>query len=175
LKRRIPAVADNRPRFDPLGLLQALDRHRVTYIVVGSFARIIQGADEMTRGVDVVPAMREENLRRLDLALDELGARRADRKKLTPLQDDPSPEPVLALATDLGALKVIPQPEGTRGYDDLRRAATREYLGKGVRSSVASVGDLARMISAVGREDDIPKLMAMRRIAELEVGRGLEL
>jgi hypothetical protein len=168
-------VADNRPRFDPLGLLQTLDRHRVNYIVVGSFARIIQGADEMTRGVDVVPAMREENLRRLDLALDELGARRADRKKLAPLQDDPSPEPVLTLTTDLGELKVIPQPEGTRGYDDLRRAATREYLGKGVRSSVASVGDLARMISAVGREDDIPKLMAMRRIAELEVGRGLEL
>ena len=168
-------MADNRPRFDPLGLLQTLDRHRVAYIVVGSFARIIQGADEMTRGIDVVPAMREENLRRLDLALDELGARRVDRKKLAPLQDDPSPEPVLTLTTDLGELKVIHQPEGTRGYDDLRRAATREYLGKGVRSSVASVGDLARMISAVGREDDIPKLMAMRRIAELEVGRGLEL
>ena len=161
--------------FDPLGLLQTLDRHRVTYIVVGSLARIIQGADEMTNGVDIVPPMREENLRRLDLALEELGARRTDRKKLAPLQNDPSPEPVLALSTDLGELKIVSQPEGTRGYDDLRRAATREYLGQGVRSSIASVGDLARMISALGREDDIPKLMAMRRIAELEVRRGLEL
>jgi hypothetical protein len=168
-------VADNRPSFDPLGLLKTLDRHRVTYIVVGSLARIIQGADEMTDGVDIVPAMREENLRRLNLALDELGARRTDRRKLAPLQGDPTPEAVLALNTDLGELKIVPQPEGTRGYDDLRRAATREYLGKGVRSSIASVGDLARMISAVGREDDIPKLMAMRRIAELDVGRGLEL
>jgi hypothetical protein len=168
-------VAERRPKFDPLGLLQTLERHRVTYIIVGGFARIIQGADEMTRGVDIVPAMRDENLRRLDLALEELGARRTDRKKLTPLQSDPSPEPVLVLATELGELKIVPQPEGTRGYDDLRRAATREYLGRGVRSSVASVGDLARMISAVGREDDIPKLMAMRRIAELEVGRGIEL
>ncbi len=161
--------------FDPLGLLKTLDRHRVTYIVVGGFARIIQGADEMTNGVDIVPPMREENLRRLDLALEELDARRTDRKKLTPLQNDASPEPVLALSTDLGELKIVPQPEGTGGYDDLRRAATREYLGKGVRSSIASVGDLARMISALGREDDIPKLMAMRRIAELDVGRGLEL
>jgi hypothetical protein len=161
--------------FDPLGVLQALDNHRVSYIVVGSLARIIQGADEMTNGVDIVPPMREETLRRLDLALAELGARRTDRKKLAPLQNDPSPEPVLALATDLGELKIVPQPEGTGGYDDLRRAATREYLGKGVRSSIASVGDLARMISALGREDDIPKLMAMRRIAELDVGRGLEL
>jgi len=168
-------VADNRPSFDPLGLLKTLDRHRVTFIVVGSLARIIQGADEMTDGVDIVPAMREENLRRLDLALDELDARRTDRKKLTPLQNDPTPEAVLTLSTDLGELKGVPQPEGAGGYDDLRRAATREYLGKGVRASIASVGDLARMISALGREDDIPKLMAMRRIAELEVGRGLEL
>ncbi len=161
--------------FDPLGLLKTLDRHRVTYIVIGGLARIVQGADEMTNGVDIVPPMREENLRRLDLALEELGARRTDRKKLAPLQSDPAPEAVLALTTDLGELNIVPQPEGTRGYDDLRRAATREYLGKGVRSSIASVGDLARMISALGREDDIPKLMAMRRIAELEVGRGLEL
>lgn len=161
--------------FDPLGILQALDNHRVSYIVVGSLARIIQGADEMTNGVDIVPPMREETLRRLDLALAELGARRTDRKKLAPLQNDPSPEPVLALTTKLGELKIVPQPEGTGGYDDLRRAATREYLGKGVRASIASVGDLARMISALGREDDIPKLMAMRRIAELDVGRGLEL
>ena len=168
-------MAENRSNFDPLGLLKTLDRHRVTYIVVGSLARIIQGADEMTDGLDIVPAMREENLRRLDLALEELGARRTDRRKLTPLQNDPSPEPVLALTTDLGELKIVPQPEGTRGYDDLRRAATREYLGKGVRSSIASVGDLARMISALGREDDIPKLMAMRRIAELDVGHGIEL
>ncbi len=161
--------------FDPLGVLQALDNHRVSYIVVGSLARIIQGADEMTNGVDIVPPMREETLRRLDLALAELGARRTDRKKLAPRQNDPSPEPVLALTTKLGELKIVPQPEGTGGYDDLRRAATREYLGKGVRASIASVGDLARMISALGREDDIPKLMAMRRIAELDVGRGLEL
>jgi len=88
-------VANNRSSFDPLGLLKTLDRHRVTYIAVGSLARIIQGADEMTNGVDIVPAMRAENLRRLDLALDELGARRTDRKKLTPLQSDPSPEAVL--------------------------------------------------------------------------------
>ena len=83
---------------------------------------------------------------------------------------------MLVLTTDLGELKIVAQPEGTRqGYDDLRRAATREYLGKGVRSSVASVGDLARMISAVGREDDVPNSMAMRRIAQLEACRGIEL
>ena len=117
-----------------------------------------------------------ENLRRLDLALDELGARRADRKKLTPLQDDPSPEPVLELTTDLGETEGHP-PAGrdaraTTTSDEPPRGSTS---ARGCAPSVASVGDLARMLSALGREDDIPKLMAMRRIAELEVGRGLEL
>ena len=68
-------MADSQPAFDPLAMLAALDRQRVTYIVVGGFARVIQGAEETTRGVDLVPSMREENLRRLDLALQELNAR----------------------------------------------------------------------------------------------------
>jgi hypothetical protein len=40
---------------------------------------------------------------------------------------------------------------------------------------VASVDDLARMVAAFGREQDMPKLMQLRYIAELEVSRGIEL
>src|SRR4051794_20971852 len=82
---------------------------------------------------------------------------------------------VLELRTDRGELKIVPRPEGTRGYDDLRRAATREPLGSGVRPSVASVGDLARMLAALGREGDEPRLRALHRLAELERQVGLEL
>ena len=167
-------MAEQKARPDPLGLLQTLDRHRVNYILIGALARIVQGAEEMTYGVDIVPAMREENLRRLDAALQELGARRTDGTELGSLQAAET-EPVLELTTQRGELKIVPQPEGTRGFEDLRRAATREYLGRGARVAVASVGDLARMVSALGREDDIPKLIAMRRLAELELSRGLEL
>src|SRR5215207_5548676 len=39
---------------------------------------VVQGADEITRSIDIVPSTREENLRRLDAALAELGARRPD-------------------------------------------------------------------------------------------------
>lgn len=59
----------------------------------------------------------------------------------------------------------VRQPAGTRGgYDDLRRAATREPIGKGLRPSVASTADLARMLAALGREADMPKLLALRRL-----------
>lgn len=77
-------------------------------------------------------------------------------------------------ATDYGELKVVPEPAGTRGYDDLRRAATREPLGRGVRPSAASTGDLARMLSALGRERDLPKLLQLRRVMELERGLTIE-
>jgi len=161
------------PEFDPIAIFKALDRALVSYIVVGGLARVIQGTDELTDGVDVVPALREENLRRLDLALGDLNARRRDGKKTLALAD----VDVLDLETDLGELKIDPEPAGTRGYDDLRRAASREHLGSGVRVAIASVGDLARMTAALGREQDEPDLRMLHRIAEIDhsLGHGLEL
>lgn len=154
------------PKFDPLGLLATLDRHRVAYIVVGAFARVVQGAEEITRGVDIVPSPRPENLRRLAAALDDVNAR-------GPALDEE--RAVYGYATDRGELKVVPEPEGTAGYEDLRRAATREPLGQGLRPSVASTADLARMLAALGREEDVPKLRSLRLLMELERGLSLEL
>jgi hypothetical protein len=165
------SVAEPRPRFDPYGLLQALDRHRVTYIVIGGFARVIQGTEEVTRGLDIVPSTRPENLRRLDAALRDLGARGRDGQELTVDEDTIVAQPLFELTTEHGELKIVPEPIGTRGYDDLRRAATREPLGRGVRPSVASIGDLARMVSALGDEERLPQLMQLRRLVELERAR----
>lgn len=83
-------------------------------------------------------------------------------------------EAVVDFRTDYGEVKVVPYPEGTRGYDDLRRDVTREPIGKGLRPSVASPADLARMLSALGREQDIPKLRMMRRLIELDRGLSIE-
>ena len=159
------------PRFDPIGMLATLDRHRVSYVLVGGLARVIQGAEEVTSGVDIVPSMRPENLRRLEQALRDLGATTGERTR--PVLGEHTPSP-LELATDRGELKVVPEPAGTRGYDDLRRAAAREPLGSGVRPSVASLGDLGRMLASLGRESDLDRLRSLRRLAELEPGRGLD-
>jgi hypothetical protein len=159
-------------RFDPYALLQALDQRRVTYIVIGGFARVLQGTEEVTRGLDIVPSTRPENLRRLDVALRDLDARRPDGHDLTMDETTIATEPVLELTTEHGELKIVPEPLGTRGYDDLRRAASREPLGRGLRPSVASVGDLARMVSALGDEERLPQLMQLRRLVELDLVRG---
>ena len=86
---------------------------------------------------------------------------------------------VLELQTDAGELKIVPEPDGTRGYDDLRRRARREPIGRGLRPSVASPDDHARMLAALDREQDQVPLQTLQRLIELERelhrGRGLSI
>ena len=137
----------------------------LSFVVIGAFARVIHGTAELTDGMDITPSMREENLFRLAKALDDLNARRTDGKELdlSRVRD-----PVVELDTRAGELKLVPEPAGSHGYDDLRRHASREPLGRGVRPQVASPGDLARMLGAFEREHEIPTLLRLRRVIELD-------
>ena len=168
-------MSGSRQPFDPYAILAALERQRVTYIVVGAFARVIQGAEEITDGVDIVPSLRGENLRRLALALEDLGAHSREGKTVALEEATIREHPLLELHSPQVELKIIPEPAGTRGgYDDLRRAATREPLGKGLRPSVAATRDLARMLAALDREHDRPRLQQLRQLSELERGLTIE-
>ena len=155
--------------FDPYALLQALERRRVTYVVIGGLGRVLHGSGEVTDGLDIVPSTREENLRRLGLALEDLNARRADGKPPS-LERDLVGRGVLELETDAGELKVVPEPSGTQGYDDVRRRAERPPIGHGLRPAVASVDDHARMLAALDREQDREPLAVLQRLIELEHG-----
>ncbi|HET9545406.1 MAG TPA: hypothetical protein VFO88_07495 [Gaiellaceae bacterium] len=164
-------------RFDPLALVAAFEREGASYVLVGALARVLQGADELTRGVDFTPSLREKNLERVEAALEHLEAQAADRRKTSVAERIVRGEEVIRYRTRAGELKLVPRPEGTEGYDDLRRRARREYLGQGVRAQVASINDLARMLAAREREQDLEPLLALRRLHELErtIGRSLEL
>src|SRR6266508_2476025 len=103
-------MAEGGPKFDPLGLLATLDRHRVAYIVIGAFGRVIQGAEEITRGVDIVPSTKPENLRRLEAALADLEARRIDGRVVDFEQQEDADEHAIELSTPRGELKVVLEP-----------------------------------------------------------------
>jgi hypothetical protein len=164
--------------FDPIAILRALDVEGVRFVVVGALGRVIHGSGEVTDGLDIAPSPKTDNLRRLAVALDELNARRLDRKPLA-VEDDLAREAVLELQTDAGELKIVLEPAGTQGYDDLRRGATHEPLGRGLRPTVASLGDHARMLAALSRDHDQEALRTIRRLIELERtrtrGRGLHI
>lgn len=150
------------PVFDPYAVLAALDRERVSYVVIGAFARVVHGSAETTDGLDVVPSLREENLRRLDRALDDLEANQQALEKRLAVSKP------LTVQTRAGELRLVSEPWGTRGYDDLRRRAVHEHLGRGVRTPVASIVDCVRMLDASDRSADAERLRRLRRLMELE-------
>jgi hypothetical protein len=150
------------PPFDPYAIFAALERERVAYVVIGGFARVVHGSAETSDGLDVVPSLREENLRRLGRALEQLEAPQPDlAERVAALK------PVTA-DTRAGELRIVPEPWGTRGYDDLRIRAFRENLGRGARPQVASLVDCVRMLEASEREPDAERLQRLRRLMELE-------
>lgn len=159
--------------FDPRAILAALERNYVEYVAIGGFGRVLRGSDELTRGVDICPSLTPNNLERLEAAVREFDARQA--RRLLALGDQaPRGKEVVSLTTGAGELKVVPAPAGAPGgFADLRRAATREHLGHGLRPLVASTADLARMAAALHPQKDPDRLRELRRIMELEVEREL--
>jgi hypothetical protein len=151
--------------FDPVAILAALERHRVSYVVVGELAGVIHGSGMTTRTVEIAPSLKPENLERIARALTDLAATKRETTRLAQLEPEADP---LVVATDRGGVVITPTPPGSRGYEDLRRAARREPLGHGIRPPVASLPDLIRTIDASAQPKLAPLERRLRRAVELE-------
>ncbi len=159
--------------FDPLAIVAALERNYVGYVLIGGLAQVLRGADLVTMGVDICPSFARDNLDRLARAVSELDAQAADGRPVALGEQSLSDKPVIELMTSAGELKVIASPAGVpNGYVDLRRAASREDLGHGLRPLVGSTGDLAAMAAALHRASDIDRLPTLRRLIELQGRRS---
>ena len=159
-------MSNNAGPFDPYAILRALEAEKIGYVVVGAFARVVHGSGETTRGIDISPSLRDDDLRRLARVIDELGGRGRDGEPITAEQlVDGERTKTL---TPAGELAVVPTPWGTRGYDGLRIRANRENLGSGVRPPIASLADCVRMLDASNRAVDHERIQRIRRMMELE-------
>lgn len=157
-------------------VLEVLERHRVRYVVIGGFAAQLHGSPYDTSDVDVTPDRGRANLERLAEALGELGAEIRTEAGKVPPPLVLEPEALdrfqnLALTTVHGNLDVCLAPDGTHGFDDLRRAATRERITEALEVSVASLADVIRSKEAAGREKDRLHLPTLRRLLERASGR----
>jgi len=147
------------PVFDPRALIATLERHRVDYVVIGALARVLHGSAETTDELDISPSTKERNLQRLEKALAELAPDTGvDADRLSA----PS-EPVLRVETVHGKLAIVPEPAGTRGYDDSNAPPGASTSAKGLRPQVASTADLGRMLNTLRRDGDLENLRALRR------------
>ena len=68
--------------------------------------------------------------------------------------------------TKHGYLDIALLPDGTRGYDDLRRSATQEKITDTVTIFVAALADVIRSKEAAGREKDRAVLPILRQVLE---------
>ena len=118
--------------FDPLRILAGLQAHGVSYVLIGGLAAAAHGSPVETDDVDIcLPAEDDENLKRLGLALDDLGARPGT---------DPPGEHRVSFSTIAGRLDCLENP---MGFADLDASAAKMDLGRGVVARVASIEDLS--------------------------------
>ena len=143
--------------FDPLRLLEALERHRVRFVVIGGIAGRLLGSPTVTRDLDICYARDTSNLTALAAALEELHAQLRGVEPGLPFHPDLrtlKAGDAFTLQTDAGDLDIMATPAGTSGYRDLARTATLTELGN-ARVLVAGVDDLIRMKRAAGRPKDL--------------------
>lgn len=155
---------------DDAFLLRALTDRRVRFVVVGGMAVRAYGSSLVTADLDITPARSRDNLDRLAVALNAMGAQR--RRKNAEVG-----EPTLwtsgslkgrrgvAMVTPYGVLDLAIVPQGTGGYRDLARNATQRTVA-GLKVLVASNEDLQRMKKARNLPRDRAALIELRRLAK---------
>ncbi|MGH3535895.1 MAG: hypothetical protein ACRDQG_14475, partial [Pseudonocardiaceae bacterium] len=132
--------------YQPDKILGVLERHAVRYVVIGGLAAEIHGSPYITRDVDVTPARDRQNFDKLAAALRELEAKLRVVDLDEPLEialDERSFDQgtTWTFVTRHGNLDIALLPDGTRGFDDLKRGATRERLSDDLEVDVASLAD----------------------------------
>lgn len=133
--------------FQPLRIVESLQRHGVDYIVIGGIAGTLHGSDAVTNDFDICYRRSQANHRELVGALKDLQAVLRGAPPGLPFNLD---ERTLkngdsfTFETIAGNFDCLATPTGTTGYADLiRDAETMDVDGTPVR--VASLRDLIRM------------------------------
>jgi hypothetical protein len=161
------------PAFDPTEIVRVLDEHHVAFIVIGGLAAALHGSDVVTVDLDVTPLSTRDNLERLSAALLDLDVtiRSAGEPGGVPFVPHPdllARTAMLNLVTRAGDLDLVFRPEGSDGFEDLRRDASSVTID-GVTILVASLADVIRSKEAANREKDRLVLPRLRRLLAREV------
>ena len=172
--------------FDPAAILEALNRHQVSYVVIGGYAaELHQARVPATRDIDITPSTEAENLDRLSDALRELGAliRTAGVPEGLAFDHDGASlgrVRVWNLQCEAGDLDISFRPDGTEGYAELAPRAIVVNL-RGAETAVADLADISRSKAAAGRAKDLMALPALRarldeqaRMTEAEVQSAIQ-
>lgn len=158
-------------------VIECLDRHRVTYVVIGGVAAMLQDVPiQETLDVDVVPERETRNLKALAEALKEMEARLrvpGDPDGVEIPLDERTFRDIstLTFITRFGPFDILFEPSGAPGYAELEERALNLHRF-GVEIAVASLEDLVAMKRTTGREKDAEHLSVLLRHIALQRPEG---
>ena len=121
-------------QFEPLRILAGLRSHGVSYVLVGGLGVAVRGGPIETDDVDICLPDDPENLPRLALALQQLGAQLDTGASVDAYR--------VSYDTQYGRLDCLELPSE---YGSLVENATEMDVGHGVKTRVASLEDLDRL------------------------------
>jgi hypothetical protein len=165
------SVGEEPGALDPAGIVAALERHQVRYVIIGGVAAQLHGSPAPTRGLDLTPERSAPNLARLAAALASVEAQEwvpgfgyplqlpMDRRRL-------AGDRILLTQTRYGRVDVVPAPHGVpAGYNELEPRA-HTVPAYGAELPVACLDDLVRSHSAASRAKD---KLALARLIDLRL------
>lgn len=155
------------------GILAALDKADVRFIVIGGFAVGAHGYPRATKDLDIVPDPEPGNLNRLAAALQDLDAEVLGVEEFS--EDEviqPDPEGLrlggnFVLATKHGRLDIMQLVGPDFEYAALHVAAVEDEVF-GRRVLFCAYDDLIAMKEAAGRPEDMIDLRRLRESRESE-------
>lgn len=156
------------PKLDLEALLRTLSAHGVEFIVVGGVCALLHGAPVATFDLDVVHSQAPANVKRLLMALEEMGAyyRSQPARKLRPQETHLAGPGHQLLLTCFGPLDVLGMIGTGRRYEDLLPHTSRLELDQGLTIQLLDLETLIEIKEETATEKDRPVLTLLRRLLE---------
>lgn len=163
-------------RFDPAAIFATLNRHGVTYALIGGLGARLHGANLVTYDADILPRNDPGNIAALSAALVELDA----RLRVPDLDADldvPWDAANFEFATTLtfttrhGNLDVSLRPDGLEaGWPAVAAGTVTVHLDD-LDVPVAALDDIIASKQAAGRPKDLATLPLLREVREAQRAR----
>ncbi len=158
----------------PVGILEALDRETVDYVIIGEIAAAINGLRYTSAVLEICYSRDEENLKQLVLALKPFEPRLRDADQKVSFQfdfqtlQDGSNFPLNLESTNLD---LIVEVHGIGAFRDVLRNSESMTLYKRKRHKL-SLDALIRAKRAAGRKKDLNALPELEALLELKKRGG---
>jgi predicted nucleotidyltransferase len=151
-------------------LANVLNRHQVSWVLIGGMAVTLYGAAYLTADCDLAFEKSQENLLRLKAALEELGARPVRAADTGSFELDFSVllAPFMHLKTEAGPVDLINRLPNIDSYEELYRNALVVEV-EGVQIRLASIDDIIRLKTGTGRDRDqlhISMLQSLKNVKD---------